>query len=107
MRSARVAATMVTAIAFLSSCATLPPPPHEDALASVTRGCLEKNKRFIDAWGCIQSRDALEEAGGDGSRRNQFLKLGDDLASKVVAKELSNAEAKKRLTAGLPAEAGA
>jgi hypothetical protein len=104
MRHARVAATVVTASALLSGCATLP-PPHEDALARVTRDCLEQNEQFIDAWGCIQSHDALEEAGRDGSRRNQFLKLGDDLASRVVTKKLSSADAKKRLAAGLPAEA--
>ncbi len=106
MSDARVTALIVTASALLSGCATLPTPPHDDALARVTQDCLEKNKQFIDAWGCVQSRDVLEEAGGSDARRNQFLKLGDDLASKVVARKLSSADAKKRLTAGLPAEPG-
>jgi len=97
---------IVTASALLSGCATLPTPPHEDALASVTRGCLAMSKQFTDAWGCIQSRDALDDTGVEDPRRKQFMKLGDGLASQVGVHKLRSDEAKKRLMAGLLAQEG-
>ena len=105
MRNAWSIGAIVTASALLSGCATLP-TPHEDALASVMRGCLAMSKQFIDAWGCIQSRDALDDTGVEDPRRKQFMKLGDGLASQVGVHKLRSDEAKKRLIAGLLAQAG-
>lgn len=85
----------------LSGCTMLQHEPPPDALAIATRACLAQNKQFVDVWGCVQSKDLLDQIGTDAPRRKQFMKLGDDLASQVAAKKLSNAAATKRLEAGL------
>ena len=80
----------------LSGCAPSPPPAHEDALASATRICLDRNRQVVDARDCFLSRDA---------RQQRFMKLGDGLAWRgAVAGKPSDAEGQRRLTAGLPAE---
>ncbi len=79
----------------LSGCAPSPPPAHEDALASATRICLDRNRQVVDARDCFLSRDA---------RQQRFMKLGDGLAWGAVAGKPSDAEGQRRLTAGLPAE---
>lgn len=85
----------------LSGCASLQREPGPDALAIATRTCLAQNKQFVDAWGCVQNKDLLDQIGTDAQRRKRFMKLGDDLASQVAAKKLGNAVAAKRLEAGL------
>jgi len=95
MRVALQPIELASASAVLSGCAPSPPPAHEDALASATRICLDRNRQVVGAWDCIQSRDA---------RHQRFMKLGDGLAWGAVAGTLSDAESQKRLTAGLPAE---
>lgn len=85
----------------LAGCAELMPATH-DALADATRACVAQNKQFVDAWGCVQSRDALGQFDEAGDRRKILLRLGDDLASQVSAKTLTSAEAKKRLVSDLP-----
>ena len=92
---------LATAGAVLSGCATFQDPPREDVLADVTRACLAGNKQFIDAWGCVQSKDLLDQTGPDPERRKRFMRVGDDLASQAAAKKLSSAEAKRRLEAAL------
>lgn len=85
----------------LSGCAALQHEAAPDALAIATRTCLAQNKQFIDAWGCIQYKDLQDQIATDPQRRKQFIKLGDDLASRVAAKKLSDAAAVKRLESGL------
>ncbi len=85
----------------LSGCAVFQHEPQSAALAIAARSCLVQNKQFVDAWGCVQNKDLLDQVGTDAQRRTQFMKLGDDLASQVAAKNLSNAAAAKRLEAGL------
>ncbi len=80
----------------LSGCAPSPPPAHEDALASATRICLDRNRQVVDARDCFLSRDA---------RQQRFMKLDDGLAWRgAVAGKPSDAEGQRRLTAGLTAE---
>lgn len=94
-------AILTLSASLLPGCAMLQHDAPPDMLAIVTRACLAQNKLFIDAWGCVQNKDLLDAVGTDPRRRSQFMKLGDDLASQVAAKELSNAAAAKRLEAGL------
>ena len=96
-------AILVAAGSILSGCATLQEAPHEDVLATVTRACLAQNKQFTDAWGCVQSKDLLDQTGPDPDRRKRFMKIGDDLASQAAAKKLTSAEAKRRLEVALSA----
>ncbi|HEX4765934.1 MAG TPA: hypothetical protein VH414_06620 [Lichenihabitans sp.] len=73
-------------------------------MAGAVQTCLARNKLFTDAWGCVQELNALDKLGGDAARRVQFIRLGDDLATQVEAKTVSDADARTRLLTGLSAE---
>ncbi len=91
----------VLLVGVLSGCAMLQREPEPDVLATTVRACLAHNKQFVDAWGCVQDKDLSDLLGTDLQRRKLVIKLGDDLASQVAAKKLSNAAALKRLEAQL------
>ena len=99
-----VAASLAIAATLLSNCAAI--PGDEDPVVSAERVCMAGNSHFIDAWGCIQARHASGQMSEADPRIRAFLKLGDDLASQVAAKKLTDAEAKQRLTAAMPTQAG-
>ncbi len=92
-------------VGVLSGCAALQQEAPPDPLAVAVRACLAQTRPFVDAWGCVQNKDLLDQIGADGERRRRVLKLGDDLAAQVAAKTLSSAAAVKRLDAGLVAGA--
>ena len=100
-----VPASLALALALLGSglsgCADL--IAHDDPLAGSVQACLAQNVHFLDAWGCVQARYAEGQIGEADPRVKDLLKLGDDLASRVAAKKLSDADAKGQLAAGLPA----
>ena len=101
MRIASRIASLALSAGILSGCTIVQHDAPPDALAIATRACLAQNKQFVDAWGCVQNKDLLDQIDADPQRRKQFMKLGDDLASQVAAKKLSNAAAVQRLEAGL------
>ena len=97
-------ATMLALDAIvLCGCADLPHDGDSPMTAAV-RSCMSENKRFTDAWGCVQARYAGIEADGADARSTQVLKSGDDLASQVAAGHLTEAEARRRLLAQLSAD---
>ena len=99
----RVLAGVVLALmsSGLSGCADL--MAHDDPLSGSVQACLTQNPHFLDAWGCVQARYAEGQIGEADPRVKDLLKLGDDLASQVAVKKLSDANAKAKLAAGLPA----
>ena len=70
-----------------------------------SRACLAENARFGDAWACIKARLASRIGGGDAAR-DGFIEEGDLLAAQVRAGKVSDAEARRRLEAGLSHEEG-
>ncbi len=88
---------------LLSGCGAID-QSHVDPMAVAVQTCLARNKLFTDAWGCIQDLNALEKLGGDDGRRARFIRLGDDLATQVEAKTVSDNDARAQLLGGLIAE---
>ncbi len=101
MRISGRLAILTLSAGVLSGCAALQQDAPPDPLAVAVRSCLAGTKQFVDAWGCVQGKDIDDQLGSDPARRNQIMKLGDDLAAQVSAKKLSNAAAVKRLGDGL------
>ena len=79
---------------------------HEDSIGSALRVCTAEYVRFSDAWGCVQARYVVGQINEADPRLKAFLKLGDELARQAEDKKLSDREANKLLTAGLPGEVG-
>lgn len=101
MRISSRLAFLTLSAGVLSGCAALQQDAPPDPLAIAVRSCLAGTKQFVDAWGCVQSKDLDDQLGADPARRKQVMKLGDDLAAQVSAKKLGNAAAVKRLGDGL------
>lgn len=70
--------------------------------AGSSRACLADNPRFADAWNCIRARTVAHS----GGIRDSFVQEGDILAEQVRSGKVSEADARKRLSAGLAHEPG-
>ena len=70
--------------------------------AGSSRACLAENAAFADAWTCVKAR----LAGHSDPKRQGLIEEGDVLASQVKAGKVSDAEARRRLLAGLAHEDG-
>ena len=80
-------------------------PTHSIGAMSSNRTCMDENAKFADAWTCVKAGLAGQTSGTD-PKRDGFLEEGDLLAEQVRAGKVSDAEAKKRLAAGLSREIG-
>lgn len=81
----------------LSACASTDLSAPTSGLPAAVKTCTDQQARFVDAWGCVQAKSLLGDLGADGSQQTEILRFGDDLASQVSARRLSDAAAKKRL----------
>ena len=67
-----------------------------------SRACLAENAAFASAWSCVKAR--LD--GHSDLKRQGLIEEGDVLAAQVKAGKVSDAEARRRLQAGLAHEDG-
>ena len=80
-------------------------PTRTADLSGSRRSCLKDNAKFDAAWICIKGQLAAREAGGDANR-DGLIEEGDLLAEQVRIGKVSDAEARRRLSAGLAHEVG-
>ena len=66
------------------------------------RACLAENAAFAGAWSCIKARLADRS----DPKRQSLIEEGDVLAAQVKSGKVSDAEARRRLEAGLAHEDG-
>lgn len=89
---------LVLAAIVLSGCHMTGP----GGSAGSSRTCLAENAAFANAWTCIKTR----MAGHSDAKRQGLIEEGDVLAAQVKAGKVSDAEARRRLQAGLAHEDG-
>ena len=85
------------ALACLAALLTGCLPSKPGGSVGSARACLAENARFADAWACIKARTA----GRSDPRRDGFIEEGDILAGQVRAGKVSDADARRKLEAGL------
>lgn len=99
------ATPLLAALAGLALCGCAGIDSGPDPVASTVQACAAENPKYVDAWGCVQGRYATGQISDGDPRLKGLLAMGDDLARKVTAGTLSNADAKSRLAQAVPAEA--
>ncbi len=81
-------------------------PTHSPAGLSSRRNCLNDNAKFSDAWACIKAQLTARQQGDGDSKRDGLIEEGDLLAEQVRAGKVSDADARRRLSAGMAHEIG-
>lgn len=95
----RAILALAAAGALVSGCL----PTRKMNASSSGPSCLKDNARFDAAWICIKGRLAAREAGAD-PKRDGLIEEGDLLAEQVRTGKLSEAEGRRRLSAGMAHE---
>ena len=81
----------------LSACASTDTSVQKSSLSAAVKTCTDQQARFVDAWGCFQAKSLLGTLGVPEAQLAEFTKFGDNLASQVTARRMSNVTAKKSL----------
>lgn len=89
---------LTIAAVLLSGCL----PSHSTGGLSTKRDCLRENSRFSEAWSCLKSQLATSQ----DAKHDSFIEEGDILAGQVRTGTVSEADARRRLSAGLSHEIG-
>lgn len=85
----------------LAACVTA--PEDGGAFASATHQCMAVNPGFTDAWACIRKLITRGNVGAEDAGRASLEDLGEGLNRQLADESLTSAEARARLSAGLPA----